>query len=92
LAFSIREKVAESRMRESLQAFHFPDFLSTATIPHPPLTWSLLSQLGEGFLNVLLSKIRVVRIAMNEQTLASMHVRARMGDFGRDSPPSHLAK
>jgi len=46
--FSFGEKVAESRMRGYFKLLIFLAFPFTK-FPHPPLTWSPLSQLGEGF-------------------------------------------
>jgi len=50
-SFSIREKVAESRMRGHFKLFIFLAFPFTK-FPHPPLTWSPLSQNGRGFSEV----------------------------------------
>ena len=36
-------------MREFLQVSNFYNFLLYSLAPHPPLAWSPLSQLGEGF-------------------------------------------
>ncbi|MAA69017.1 MAG: hypothetical protein CL915_09730 [Deltaproteobacteria bacterium] len=49
--YAPNEKVAESWMGDFLQATHFNNFFYSAPIPHPPLMWSPLSQLGEIFLS-----------------------------------------
>jgi len=49
-AFSFGEKVAESRMRGYFKLLIFLVF-PFRSIPHPPLTWSPLSQNGRGFLD-----------------------------------------
>ncbi|MGA1121287.1 MAG: hypothetical protein ACO3XI_17110, partial [bacterium] len=46
------EKVAESRMRGHFKLLIFLAFPFTK-FPHPPLTWSPLSQNGRGFLKAL---------------------------------------
>jgi hypothetical protein len=51
VAFSIREKVAESRMRGYFKLLNFLAFPFTK-FPHPPLTWLPLSQNGRGFSEV----------------------------------------
>ena len=49
LSFSLREKVAD-RSDEGIPAsLLFYYFLSSSLAPHPPLTWSPLSQNGRGF-------------------------------------------
>ncbi|MGA0261952.1 MAG: hypothetical protein ACO3NI_17535, partial [bacterium] len=51
-AFSFGEKVAESRMRGYFKLLIFLAFPFTK-FPHPPLTWSPLSQNGRGFFKAL---------------------------------------
>jgi len=54
-SFSIREKVAESRMRGHFKLFIFLAFPFTK-FPHPSLAWSPLSQNGRGFSDIALTQ------------------------------------